>query len=357
MVWTRVDKDKYMGIKGLVASATNRLGILDAYSSVRRWLTRSQVAILIYHRICPKKDKWSLEPLSPDIFETQMKYFTQNYEILSLDELVQSIKSGKSFPKKAIVVTFDDGYKDNYLYAYPVLRKYKIPATIFLTTGYIGASELFWWDKVAYIIENNPSTKRLNLKGLGSYSIQSGPYKTRDILEICEKLTKVSDHKKNSIIEKLLDICQVEIPRDLGKKFILSWKEVKEMDKAGVTFGAHSVNHSILINMPLEQSKNEIVQSKQDIEEKLGKEVTAFSYPNGNFNAEIVELVRKSGFTCAVSYVPGMLPKLISPKDDVYCLARIGTYEDLGRSKMEICGLSEDLARAKRLLLHQTLPY
>ena len=129
------------------------------------------------------------------------------------------------------------------------------------------------------------------------------------------------------------------------------------MDKAGVTFGAHSVNHPILINMPLGQSKNEIVQSKQDIEEKLGKEVTAFSYPNGNFNAEIVELVRKSGFTCAVSYVPGMPPKLISPKDSVYHLARIGTYESLNRSKILFCGLSEDWARAKRLLSHRTLPY
>lgn len=334
-----------MGMRELVASATNRFGILEAYSSARRWFTKSRVAILIYHRVCPKKDEWSLEPLSPESFETQMKYFTQNYEILSLDKLVQYTKSGKSFPEKAVVVTLDDGYKDNYLYAYPVLRKYNIPVTIFLTTGYIGGSEPFWWDEVAYVIENSKSIKKLDLKDLGSYSLQSELDRTRVKSIICEKLTKLPDNKKNSIIKNLLNICQVEIPRDLGKKLILSWEEVKEMDNAGVTFGAHSVSHPILINMPLEQSKNEIVQSKRDIEEKLGKEVTAFSYPNGNFNAEIVELVRNSGFTCAVSVYPDMPPKLVGPKDNVYHLSRIGTYEDLNRSKILLCGLSGDLAR------------
>ena len=340
-----MDVGKHMEIRGLVASVANRLHMLEAYSSARGCLTKSQVAILIYHRVCPRTDNWSLAPLSPESFETQMKYFAQNYEVLSLDRLVQYATSGKSFPEKAVVVTLDDGYKDNYLYAYPILRKYNIPATIFLTTGYIGASELFWWDKVAYIIESNISIKKLNLNDFGIYSLQSELEKTQVKSIICEKLKKLSDNKRKSIIEKLLDICQVEIPRDLGKKLFLSWKEVKEMDNAGVTFGAHSVNHPILINMPLEQSKNEIVQSKKDIEEKLGKKVTAFSYPNGNFNAEIVELVRKSGFTCAVSVYPGMPPKLITPKDSVYHLSRIGTYEDLNRSKILLCGLSGDLAR------------
>ncbi len=333
-----------MEINGLVASVANRIGFLEAYSSVRSRLVKSQAAILIYHRVCPKVDNWSLGSLSPANFEMQMKYFAQNYELLSLDNLVQFIKSGEPFPKNAIVVTFDDGYKDNYLYAYPILRKYKIPATIFLTTGYIGASELFWWDKVAYIIENNTSIKKLNLNGLGSYSLQSELEKTKVKSIICEKLKKMPDNQRISIIQKLINICKVEIPPDLGEKYFLSWSEIKEMDNAGITFGAHSVNHPILINMPLELAKNEIIQSKKDIEEKLGKQITAFSYPNGNFNAEVVELVRKSGFVCAVSVHPGMPPKLVSPKDSVYNLSRIGTYEDMNRTKILLCGLSGDLA-------------
>jgi peptidoglycan/xylan/chitin deacetylase (PgdA/CDA1 family) len=334
---------KYSELRGLVARLADRFHILEAYSSARKGLTKSNVAILIYHRVCPKKDEWSLESLSPESFEKQMKYFAQNYEILSLDQLVESIKAGKSFPEKAVVITFDDGYKDNYLYAYPVLRKYNLPATIFITTGYIGGSEPFWWDKVAYIIAKT-SIKELDLKDLGDYSILSKIDKTRANLIICDKLKKLPDIKRISVIEKLLGICQVDIPYDLGKNLILSWKEIEEMDNTGIAFGAHSVNHPILTNMPLEKSKIEIVQSKKDIEEKLGKKVTAFSYPNGNFNAEIVELIRKSGFTCAVSVYPDVPPRLITKKDSVFSLSRIGTYEDLNRSKILLSGLSGDLA-------------
>lgn len=90
----------------------------------------------------------------------------------------------------------------------------------------------------------------------------------------------MSVDRRNFLIEKIRDICHVEIPRDLGKELILSWNEVKEMDNSGVAFGAHSVNHPTLTNIPLEQAKNEIIQSKKIIEEKLGKEVTSFSYPH-----------------------------------------------------------------------------
>ena len=117
-----------MDVKGLLAAVANHSRFLDAYGFVRRKLTKSQVAILIYHRVSPKQDTWSLEPLSPQSFEMQMKYFCQNYEIISLDGLVECIKQGKPLPEKAVVITFDDGYKDNYCYARPILKKYHVPA-------------------------------------------------------------------------------------------------------------------------------------------------------------------------------------------------------------------------------------
>lgn len=328
-----------LDIEGLVASTFNQLGILDAYALLRRWISKSHVAILTYHRVCPHKDKWSFESLSLKNFETQIKYISRNYEILSLDKLVEGIQSGKSLPKKAVVVTFDDGYKDNYLHAYPIFQKYHIPATIFLATGYINTGKLFWWDKVAYIIHHT-SLKKLKLENLGSYSLQSELDKSRANSIITERLKKFPENKKNLLIEKLLDICQVEIPSDLGKKLILSWEEVKEMSNEGVAFGAHSVSHPILINIPLKQAKKEIIQSKKDIEEKLSKKVTSFSYPNGSFNANIIELVRKSGFNYAVSVHN---ENLISSKDNIYQLSRIFASEDFNKFKIKICGLWGDL--------------
>lgn len=326
-----------MDIKTLVASSANHLGITDGYAFVRRKIMKSWVAILLYHRVSVKEDEWSLHPLSPETFERQMEYFARKFKILSLDRLVEYIRGGKSLPEKALVVTFDDGYKDNYLYAYPILQKYSIQATIFLTTGHIDSDELFWWDKVAYIIKHT-SVKQLDLDELGSYPLQSQFNKSRSI--ITGRLKKLSDVRRQLLIEKLLDSSHVKIPRGLGRKLILSWKEVKEMSDGGISFGAHCVRHPILTNMALEDARNEIIRSKKDIEERLGKEVNAFSYPDGDFNAEIVRLVRKSGFCCAVSLFPH---KLIGPRDSVYELNRVVALEDFNKFKAKLCGLSGDL--------------
>jgi len=328
-----------MEMKGVTASIANHSGFLDAYAFLRRKLTKSQVAILAYHRVYPNKDNWSLEPTSPRTFEQQMEYFCRRYEILSLDKLVQYIHHGKSLPEKAVVITIDDGYKDSYLCAYPILKKNRIPATIFLVTGHIGTANLFWWDRVSYVI-HHISVEQLSLDELGSHSLWSEPDKSRANLIVTERLKKLPEERKNLLIDKLFQLSGVEIPVDLGRELILSWDEVKEMSNGDISFGAHSVTHPILTNMPLEQAKYEIIQSKKDIEEKLGQRVTAFSYPNGDFNAELVSFIKETGFTCAVSISPN---KLISPKDRLYGLSRIAAIENSNKFKGMSCGLWGDL--------------
>lgn len=328
-----------MEMKGVTASIANHSGLLDAYALLRRKLTKSQVAILMYHRVSPKKDNWSLESLCARTFEKQMEYFCRSYEILSLNELAQYIQQRKSLPEQSVVITFDDGYKDNYLYAYPILRKYRIPATIFLTTGHIGTGNLFWWDKVSYAIRHT-SVEQLSLDELGSHSLRSELDKSRANLIVTESLKKLPEERKNLLIDKLVQLSGAEIPVDLGRELISSWDEVKEMTKGDISFGAHSVSHPVLTNLPPEQAKWEIIQSKKDIEEKLGQRVTAFSYPNGDFNAELVKFVRESAFTCAVSISHN---KLINPKERLYELSRIGATEDFNKLKVMLCGLWGDL--------------
>ena len=129
------------------------------------------------------------------------------------------------------------------------------------------------------------------------------------------------------------------MPDDLGKERILSWNEIREMNTGGINFGAHTVNHPILTNMPLEQARNEIIQSKKDIEERLGKPITTFSYPNGNFNNELVEVIEESGFTCAVAAKIGM----ITPEAKLHELSRIPPGWNLDTLKVSLSGLYPDL--------------
>ena len=325
-------------LKTLAAVTANRSGLLNSYAFLRRKLTKSQTGILQYHRVRPQNDNWSLKPLSLQSFKRQMEYLYRNYEILSLNRLVQYIHQGKPLPEKAVAITFDDGYKYNYLYAYPILKKYHIPATIFLTTGHIGSSKLLWFDEVRYVIHLTP-LNQLEFDELGSHPLRTDIDKFRASRIIIKRLKKLPEERKRVLIEKLTNTCQVDIPANLGKELLLSWGEIGEMHNDGVAFGAHSVNHPILTNLPLEEAKREILQSKKDIDEKLGQPVTAFAYPNGNFNSEIVKFI-KDGFTCAVTTG---ISRLITLKDNPYELDRIQALEDFNKCKVMFSGLYHDL--------------
>jgi len=335
------DVMEHMETKIEIAHIINNIGILDLYAFFRRWFTKSQVVIMMYHRVCPKKDNWSLASINPEVFEEQIQYFCRNYEILSLEELTGYIKQGKRLPEKAAAFTFDDGYLDNYQYAYPVLNKYHVPAVIFLTTGHISSDKLFWFDKVSYIIHHT-NKSHLNLDELGEYSLQAGT-ENNISAKITEGLKQINEDRKNFLIDKLKVIADVDIPSGLGKELILSWNNVREMNSKDIIFGAHTVNHPILANMPLPLARWEIIQSKKDIEKEIGKEVNIFSYPNGRFrdySPKIVDFIMESKFACAVSVSP---QKLINSDANVYTLGRIGALQDFKMFKVELCGLWGDI--------------
>jgi peptidoglycan/xylan/chitin deacetylase (PgdA/CDA1 family) len=243
----------------------------------------------------------------------------------------------------AAVITFDDGYRDNYVYALPILRKYSVPATFFLTTGHIGLGKLFWWDIVGYLVHYTRAT-HLKLEALGGYRLESAFDRRRATLVIWDKLRHFPENRKNDLIENLARVSRVDIPADLGRQLILSWEEVREMSRDGAHFGAHSVTHPVLTNLPPEQAKSEICQSKDDIERKVRKEVNFFSYPSGCFNDEIVDIVKQAGFVAAVAADPSW----INYKSDLYRLGRIEMTQDANRSAARFCGLWQDLRTVSR---------
>ena len=308
-----------MEVIGLTASIANRVYFPDAYAFMRRKLVKSQIAVLMYHRVCPRDNSWSLAGVSPSDFEKHMEYFRRNFEILSLETLAQYIRDGKHPTEKSVAVTFDDGYKDNLVYAYPILKEYNIPATIFLTTGFIGTDRLLWWDKVGYAISNT-SLKEFKVDGLGHYNLDSMIDRLMATSKITEQMKSMPNETKLQTEEELLSTLKVEIPSGLGNTMLLNWDEITQMDSSIISFGAHTVNHPILTNVPLEQAKHEIIQSKEELEARLDRPITSFAYPNGNCNAELVEFVSSNGFTCAVSTTPA---KLVSTNDNPYEICRI----------------------------------
>jgi peptidoglycan/xylan/chitin deacetylase (PgdA/CDA1 family) len=323
-------------------NVTSRLGFLDAYSIFRKHFG-SQIMILTYHRVGPNNNTWLLPPTSTADFENQMRYITKTHKIMPLYKLAKALQEGKSLEGKIAVVTFDDGYKDSYLHAFPILKKYNIPATIFLITGHIDKGNLFWFDKIRYILYNT-KIKKIELEDFGEFLVDSIDNKLRSMFIIVEKLKKIPNEKKDDILIKLTDICNINIPSDLGREIILSWDEVKEMNEYDIIFGAHTVTHPILTKVSLDQARFEISQSKKDIEKRINQNIDTFCYPNGtieDFNNNIIEIVKNSGFSCAVT----TLPLANASKTNLYKLGRMFTSWNFDSFKFLTSGLYSDATK------------
>ena len=285
-------------------------------------VTPARAAIFVYHQVCDQGTRRSLPAGAALEFEKQIKYLNKACKVMPLDELTEHVLAGKTLPKRAAAITFDDGYRDNYQYAYPVLKRYGLPATFFLATDYIDNRKLFWWDQLSYILHKT-HLQVIEVGGLGNYYLRSDTERLQAALNITRRLKKLPDKRKNLLLESLADISAVEIPAGLGNEIILSWHEIREMSANGMDFGAHTLSHPILTRVPLKAAIKEITESKRHIEEKIRKRVTTFAYPNGtpsDHNDDITEILKESGFTFAFTSAP---PGMASPEADRYHISRI----------------------------------
>lgn len=331
-----------------IAAMADHMQFLSLYAFIRRQVTNSQVAVLLYHTIHSIGDMWFTDnnAVNPQQFETQIAYLCRNFEILSLDVIAQYIHQRRTLPKKAVAITFDDGYSDNYHNAFPILKKYSAPATIFLLVGHIEKDNLFWWDKISYAIHYAQVTQ-LSIKGLGNYSLRSNAEKAKATISIFGHLKQIPEAEKNRTVDSIMALCLTEIPDGLAKRLILSWHQVKEMSDAGISFGAHTMSHPILTRVSLERVREEIRDSKRIIEEKLGRNITSFSYPggkNGDYNESVVKMVEAAGFECAVT----VMPRLLSPTVSPYLIGRMADVNDLSKLKVQLSGLWGDLPSSFR---------
>ena len=200
-------EDQNLIIANTLVSLTNRFRLVDIYSLVKSNL-RSYVAVLVYHRVGTIKDRWSISVADTLEFENQLKYLQRTHKIITLGEMTRIIAEKRALPKKTAVITFDDGYKDNYTNAFPILKKLNIPATIFLTTGYIDNNDLFWWDKVGYILCNT-MLKKIELEDFGDIIPPTGNNTLKSLGEIMSRFNRLPEEKKHVLIDKLVKISDV----------------------------------------------------------------------------------------------------------------------------------------------------
>lgn len=329
---------------------SSRLGLLDAYGFLRRHLAKPSARIIAYHRVGSTYEFPSDVPMiGPQAFEKQVAYLSRRYRVISLRELGSALNSGASIPAKTAVITFDDGYRDNYLKAYPILKKYGVPATIFLSTGHIDSGAPFWWDRVSYVVAQTPR-EQLELGQLGTYHFQTTTERWLVARSIREVVKELPDDEKNLVIGQLVSHLGVDMPRSLTKELFLSWDEVREMSQNGIDFGAHTVNHPTLIGIPLERAREEIVGSQRRIQDNLDRLADTFAYPDGRLstvNDGIKAILRENGFVCAVYGNPDAL---VSLGTDPYEMGRLSPRWDFSTFHLSVSGLYPDLMALRRRL-------
>jgi peptidoglycan/xylan/chitin deacetylase (PgdA/CDA1 family) len=283
------------------------------------------VQILTYHRVNNEFDPY-FPAVPPAVFAEQMEYLASHFSVCSLTEAVTRLQA-RDVPDNVVVITFDDGYRDNYVHAFPILRKFSIPATIFLATSSIGSGTLLWHDRVFTAFRE---TREFVLREYGkdhrSYPLRSVQERLFAQQEVLRFLRSLDDHDRTKWINCLVTDLKVEE----GKRrlnLMLSWDEVREMHKHGISFGSHTVTHAILSKMSIEAVKREIYESQKIIAQQLGVIPTTFAYPNGSqadFTQVTKEILQDAGYICAVTTVFGTNES----GQDLFELRRGGPWEE-----------------------------
>lgn len=286
--------------------------------TLRRLSRRHKIFILMYHKVSYNDMHFYGEAVKPDVFERQVIFLKKYYQIVNLTDL-KKIGFNQKQQKDIAVLTFDDGYRNNYDCAFPVLRKHKVPATIFLTTDYINTNHLLWYDRLAWILNKAVSipdkaslikydmSPELYTK-INDFFMYGSSLRHNTLNSVAASLKTYTSERRGEILSNLSKACKVNTWPENIERAMLSWDEVREMTKHNISFGSHTKTHPVLSAISLSESKNEIVESKRAIEEKIQQSVTAFAYPYGkneDFNDNITKILSDEGFEYACSTIAG----------------------------------------------------
>jgi peptidoglycan/xylan/chitin deacetylase (PgdA/CDA1 family) len=232
--------------------------------------------ILTYHRVADDGD--AFVPATPvAVFERQVAYLRRHFNLLPLSQLL-SAAARREVPARAIAVTFDDGYEDTHLRAYPVLRRYQVPATVFLAAGLIDSEQTMWNDRVGLAVRDTSASVLEGVPGCPALPLSSLDQRRTTLERALQALKRLPPPLREAEVEGIrheLRVAGGAAPR------MLSWEQVRELQAGGVEIGAHTVNHPILSAIPAAEQRHEIGESKRMIEERLHAPVTLFAYPNG----------------------------------------------------------------------------
>jgi peptidoglycan/xylan/chitin deacetylase (PgdA/CDA1 family) len=302
-------------------------------------LVKRGATILVYHSV-GNEAAFNDNCLPTGRFYEQIEYLKKNYRVLPLSELIRLRSQPSEEMRNTVALTFDDGYRDNFTNAFPILRRFGLKATFFITTRVLAGRALFYDEIQAALNHSKSDSIRIAVDGrtesfrLGNRAAVNEAAKR--IVFLCRKksLKEIA-----GVVASVQNQCAGVAASPVGNAMYLSGGETAEMRAQGMEIGAHTVNHLCLAAIEAESQQREIFQSKALLETVIGGAVRTFSYPFGkasDFNQETIELLRSMGFSCAVTTTPGYVTR----ESSLVELPRIGAKNaSLMRFKVNLHGI------------------
>ncbi len=271
------------------------------------------VTVLAYHRIAAPATPPELAPTLidayPGDFESQMRYLAGNYNVISSWDLVRGIQRGHKLPRRAAIITFDDGYGCFKETAWPILKRLSLPVTLFVPTYYPShPTEMFWWDALHRALAFSPKTL-ISLNSLeGPLHVSLATHGDRQLAfrGLVHRAERLDEAAAKELIERVLEACEVQPNRT---SYMLNWEELADLAQQGVSLGPHTRNHTILAQVTPERALEEVAWSWSDLQAHIANPVPLFCYPNGKpyaISRAGVRAVRRSGLAGAFTMVGGL---------------------------------------------------
>jgi len=307
------DAPRGQGKRQELARLCHRAGLLPLLKGVRK-LARAEVRVLAYHRVLAIGDGADFEfdpalvSASPERFREQMAMVRRRFSPISCADLIAALDEGREIPRDAVIVTFDDGYDDNYRIAFPILRELGMPATFFVSTGHIDSGLPYAYDWLVHMI-CVATAPTLDVAKVDMHVALPPTVRERHAVaaDLLDRMKWLDDADQSAIILGLQR--EWSMPRARHPDCQpMTWAELREMQAGGMDIGSHGVHHRMLARLPKAEMAAEIRASQEALTRELGPAPRTLSYPVGGpnaYNEDVIASARENGFRAAFNYISG----------------------------------------------------
>lgn len=321
----------------MTKEAVLRLLVSSGTFSCFRFFNRGRALILNYHRFSSDDEPHAT---SARMFSQHLEYLTTHYQVIPPGELAGRLAEGAELPRSLAAITIDDGYQDAYDIAFPLLRRYRVPAALFVVTDFVSQRSWLWTDKLRYLTLCPPA-RTIEIR-LPDHSLTCALLTRASRLAAADRinalLKRLPDEAKNEAIERIAAQLGVPLPAPPPPQYrAVSWNQARELDRHHLAIESHTVTHPILTGVDDARLRRELSESRAQLEGELHRRVELFCYPNGDHDTRVRKAVAQAGYRCAVTTEPG----LVHRRSDPLALRRVHSESDLAHFVQSTCGFEQ----------------